>query len=103
MDTKQVSIASFNDDFRRRGLGVTVTHGVMCLPDLSGLLQEVREFEIFEEGNDPYGEHDFGTIRWGPEKVFWKIDYYDSNLRYWEDPLSPTCHRVLTVMLASEY
>ncbi|MGH7157810.1 MAG: DUF3768 domain-containing protein [Candidatus Saccharimonadales bacterium] len=35
--------------------------------------------------------------------MFWKIDYYDQELKYGEDPLSLDCRRVLTVMLASEY
>jgi len=53
--------------------------------------------------NDPYGEHDFGSIKWHERKTFWKIDYYDQALQYWHDPLSPECRRVLTVMLAEEY
>lgn len=37
------------------------------------------------------------------QKVFWKIDYYDAELKYGKDPLDPKCNRVLTIMLASEY
>ena len=37
------------------------------------------------------------------EKIFWKIDYYDPELKGWCDPLAPQCRRVMTVMLASEY
>ncbi len=37
------------------------------------------------------------------ETVLWKIELYDQSLSQWEDPLSPDCQRVLTVMLASEY
>jgi len=104
MVTEQAtSVADFNDEFRRSGHGVTITAGVQIISDLAGLLRAVREFEMFEEGNDPYGEHDFGTIEWGPEKIFWKIDYYDQALKYWCDPMSPKCRRILTVMLASEY
>ncbi len=104
MDTAYATeIAEINDTFRRSSFGVVVTPGVQSLEDLSGLLQKVRQFNRFTESNDPYGEHDFGTIVWLGQKVFWKIDYYDQSLRYGEDPLSPKCRRVLTVMLANEY
>jgi hypothetical protein len=44
-----------------------------------------------------------GKLEWHSEKVFWKIDYYNDQLTCFEDPLSPTCKRVMTVMLAEEY
>lgn len=98
-----VEIAKKNDAFRRSGFGITVSLGAQALEDLGGLIDEVRRFNDFTEDNDPYGEHDFGTVYWLGEKVFWKIDYYDQALKYGEDPLSSKCRRVLTVMLASEY
>ena len=98
-----VEIAKLNDTFRRSGFGITVTPGVQVIEDLPGLIDEVRRFNEFSENNDPYGEHDFGTIQWYGEKVFWKIDYYDQKLEYGEEPLSPDCRRVMTVMLAGEY
>lgn len=98
-----VEIAKLNDEFRRSGLGITVTPGVQALEDLIGLIDEIRRFDEFTEDNDPYGEHDFGTVYWLGEKVFWKIDYYDQALKYGRDPLDVECRRVLTVMLASEY
>lgn len=96
-------IAKVNDEFRRSGRGIVVTSGVQSLEDLVGLIDEVRRFKDFNQDNDPYGEHDFGTVYWLGEKVFWKIDCYDRSLKYGEDPLSSDCRRVLTVMLASEY
>jgi hypothetical protein len=80
-----------------------ITPGVQELDDLSGLLQAVREFDLFGVGNDPYGEHDFGSIEWGMHRVFWKIDYYTPALDGWCEPTAPECVRILTVMLASEY
>ncbi|MBW4062126.1 DUF3768 domain-containing protein [Candidatus Saccharibacteria bacterium] len=104
METEQAAkVAALNDAFRATGQGVTITPGVQALLDLHGLLEAVRHFEAWTEGNDPYGEHDFGQFEWGSEKVFWKLDYYDQDLRHWEDPLSPRCRRILTLMLASEY
>jgi len=104
MKTEQASsIANLNDAFRRQGLAVTITTGVQALPDLGGLMEAVRGYDEFFDSNDPYGEHDFGTIFWSKLKVFWKIDYYDQALKHGEDPQSPNCQRVLTVMLAREY
>ena len=96
-------VAKLNDAFRRSGFGVTITPGVQALEDVVGLIDEIRKLDTFTEDNDPYGEHDFGSVIWYGEKVFWKLDYYDQALQYGEDPLSPKCRRVMTVMLASEY
>lgn len=104
MDTALASkIAKLNDAFRRSGHMVTITEGVQVLDDLSGLLEEVRWFNDFNEDNDPYQEHDFGTVYWQGQKIFWKVDYYDQRLEYGAGPLSKECRRVLTVMLANEY
>ena len=98
-------IAALNDKFRKVALvNIFMTKGVQeTLPDLAGLMRAIREFDQFTEGNDPYGEHDFGSLKWHGEKVFWKIDYYDQALQYGKDPLDLDCKRVLTVLLASEY
>ncbi len=96
-------VANMNDVFRGAGFGVTLTVGVQAFTDIFGLMNSIRSFSDFNEDNDPYGEHDFGSLFWEGEKVFWKISYYDQSLQYGEDPLSPKCTRVLTVMLASEY
>lgn len=98
-----IEIARVNDQFRRSGFGIMVTPGVQTLENLSALIDEIRRFNEFTTDNDPYGEHDFGTVHWYGEKVFWKIDYYDQELKFGEEPLSPECRRVMTVMLASEY
>jgi hypothetical protein len=104
MKISQVTqIAQLNDMFRKGGFGVMVTKGVRELGDAAGIMKAVREFNDFSEDNDPYGEHDFGTIAWAGKKLFWKIDYYDAKLEFGEFPLSRKCRRVLTVMLASEY
>ena len=107
MDTdfeRAEKIAEQNDRFRGMALDVVITSGVRdTLPDLVELLRAVEQFDSFTEDNDPYGEHDFGSLVWYGEKVFWKIDYYDRELKYGRDPLEPDCRRVMTVMLASEY
>lgn len=98
----RLSIAALNDAFRQRG-EFFLTPGVMFLPDFAGLMQAVRIYADFTPDNDPYGEHDFGAFGWHDERVYWKIDYYDQTHTQGEDPLSPDCQRVLTVMLAEEY
>jgi hypothetical protein len=106
MDLERAAkIAALNDAFRKSGSGVMVTPGIQEFGvfGMSELLSEVRHFDSFTEDNDPYGEHDFGSLEWGGEKVFWKIDYYDPELKFGRDPLDVECKRVLTVMLASEY
>jgi len=97
-----LKIAQKNDDFRKAGRWM-VTPTVLELINVQGLFDLVRDYSDFDEDNDPYGEHDFGSLTWESEKVFWKIDYYDLGLSHWQDPLSPDCQRVLTVYLASEH
>lgn len=102
-------IAELNDKFRRTFAGgkVVMTPGIADLApdDLVQVLAKVRGFEDFEEGDDPYGEHDFGAFDHSGQKIFWKIDYYAPCMtRGSEDPADPSqTTRVLTVLLAEEY
>lgn len=104
-------ISDLNDAFRKAGPGVSgqwvMTRGVADLgPDFTLLaMRAVREFDGFTADNDPYGEHDFGSLNVGGQHLFWKIDYYDPTMTYGsEDPAVPALTwRVLTLMLASEY
>lgn len=84
-----------------------LTQGVCTLGSdlLPQIVIEVAQFEAFTPDNDPYGEHDFGAIEISGHRIFWKIDYYDSDMRNASpDPADPSVTtRVLTVMLASEY
>lgn len=101
---RAAKIAALNDRFRGMAIDVMITSGVRdTLPDLAELMKVVERFDAFNEDNDPYGEHDFGSLVWYGEKVFWKIDYYDQERKYGLDPLDKDCRRVMIVMLASEY
>src|SRR6266496_4098933 len=92
-------IAALNDRFRGMAIDVVATPGVIHgFADVIELLKTIEGFDTFTEDNDPHGEHDFGSLKWEGEKVFWKIDYYDQELRAWCDPLSPDCRRIMTVM-----
>lgn len=79
------------------------SQGVFNLQDVLGLIRAVRDYTDFSEDNDPYGEHDFGSLDWEGQKIFWKIDYYDPAFEGWADPLSDEVERVLTVYLAEEH
>ena len=98
-----------NDRLRKtfQGGRVMLTQGILRLPadDQFAVLEKVKAFDDFTEGNDPYGEHDFGAFEYIEEKFFWKIDYYDPTLeRGSEDPADPQkTTRVLTIFLAEEY
>jgi hypothetical protein len=86
---------------------VYATVGVQALGSetMSQVVEHVRRFDAFDSGNDPWREHDFGSISVGGEHIFWKIDYYDRELSAGSpDPADPAVtSRVLTIMLASEY
>ena len=102
-------IAGLNDNFRHSFHGGTVlaTAGIKHQGDafLAQALDTVQRFNDFTYDNDPHREHDFGAFTLDGHKLFWKIDYYDSDIKYGsENPADPAVtHRVLTVMMADEY
>lgn len=104
------SIAKLNDLLRTTFLTgkVVVTEGISSLEpeQREAVITGVRLFDTFIEGDDPYGEHDFGAFEVeGVGTVFWKIDYYDTDCQFHSpDPADPkVTRRVLTIMLAEEY
>ena len=102
-------IARLNDVLRKTGRGgaIMVTRGVRALPGFEplALLHALAAFDKFDADNDPHGERDFGDVEFAGESLLWKIDYYDSDLRYGSnDPADPAVtQRVLTVMLPHEW
>lgn len=102
-------IRQLNDTFRKsfNGGRVVITPCVQSLTDddRQELLKQVQMFDNFTEDNDPYGEHDFGTINFKNDTYFWKIDYYDTDYNYFSpDPSDPNVtNRVLTIMRGDEY
>ena len=103
-------IREMNDRFRTQGVGagtVMLTIGVRerGRDFVMKAASAVRAFSDFSDENDPWGEHDFGAVEIDGEKVFWKIDYYTPDLTAGSDnPANEgETHRVLTIMLASEY
>jgi len=82
------SIAEFNDQFRKN---IGLSHH--------------SDINQFSEDNDPYGEHDVGSLMIENKKIFWKIDYYNKTYRNGSENPADTkkTNRVLTIMLACEY
>lgn len=108
-DDEKARIRDLNDFFRASGIGgnILATQGIQELPttDQAAILAKIRFFNDFTTANDPYGEHDFGSIDHDGHKVFFKIDYYDQDLKnHSENPADPIkTKRVMTIMLACEY
>nr|WP_299073053.1 DUF3768 domain-containing protein [uncultured Allomuricauda sp.] len=116
MEDENKLVQQQNDTFRKNAFSAglegikgkaVMTQGIaaMSYQDQLEIYKKVQDFNIFNENNDPYGEHDFGAFEYNGQKIFWKIDLYDTNYTYGsEQPhdLKQT-RRVLTVMLASEY
>ena len=107
MDTEKVK--QLNDAFRRSTVGgkFMFASGVSALDKKTReeIILEVRKFNKFDLGNDPYKEHDFGSLNVKGIDIFWKMDYYDNQMKYHSpdksDPLQTK--RVLTIMKASEW
>ena len=102
-------IRDLNDVLRVHGIGgrIFVTRGIHDLADdlRTRVIDQVRAFDAFTPENDPYGEHDFGSIEIDGTRVFFKVDYYDTTGKlHSSDPSDPTkTARVLTILLAEEY
>jgi hypothetical protein len=100
-------IRALNDQLRMslKGGRVAATPGVLALNDLPTILTQLQEYKDFKPGDDVYHEHDFGSFMHEKQLLFWKIDYYDSDLLLGSsDPSDPAVTaRVLTIMCAEEY
>ena len=96
-------IAELNDEFRATGQGgrIVLTSGVVSLgyDFLIKAMQEVRSFSDFSAQDDPYGEHNFGSVAVAGKTVNWMIDYYDAADEWASpDPANPdVTTRVLTI------
>lgn len=109
-------IAKLNDAFRasiqkpisEQRLGqVFCTASIMALSDydIASIVEKVRLFDTFDESNDPYAEHDFGSFTYKDNKIYWKIDYEDPCLEYQPKYTSEQNepNRILTIMLSQDW
>jgi hypothetical protein len=104
------AVRNLNDQFRCAGIGqgsLMLTQGVSAKGDVfvRDVVATVSTFSAFSEDNDPQGEHDFGAFDYEGERLFFKFDYYDLTLKaHSPNAADPKLtHRVLTIMLVSEY
>ena len=106
-------VAKLNDHARTKlacRVVATATVSALGADKISALMGLVKSYDAFdpagqEDGNNPYGERDFGAIDFEGVAYFWKIDYYaDTSYRMGaSNPADPSTARVLTVMAASDY
>ena len=109
MSSKAERLRALNDRLRTTFIGgaVMITQGVEAIPiaKRQRILEQVRSFHEFDPDNDPHGEHDCAVFEAEGERILFKIDYYDRDVRlHSPDPSDPTLTtRILTIMLAREY
>jgi hypothetical protein len=109
MDAKTEQIRALNDQLRQnfseamavmsKGVAALGAEAVACI------IKTIEVYDDFCHANDPHEEHDFGSFQADGHTIFFKIDYYDKDLKYHSpDPADPTVtERVITIMLAEEY
>ncbi len=108
-EVRRARIRQLNDALRRTGQGghMMITAGIEKLPaaQQAAIAAAVASFDSFDEYNDPYSEHDLGTLEVHGVRVLWKIEYFDRALtKHSPDPADAAVTlRSLIVMLASEY
>lgn len=102
-------IARLNDQLRKVRIGgnIMITSGVKRINgfDADALTKALADYSEFDSDGDPHGERDFGCMTlWGHD-LLWKVDYYDTDLKFGsDDPADASVtSRVLTVLLASEW
>ena len=106
---QSAAIRDLNDAFRRtlKGGTLLLTSGIIALgaEAQAKIIAAVRAFDAFTPDNDPWGEHDFGSLDFAGERVFFKLDYFDpTRAMHSDDPTDPSqTERVMTIMLAREY
>ena len=103
------AIRELNDVFRKDLSGGRLNATVGFLEHTGGAIFDfliaLAAFNDFSDDNAPYGEHDFGSLTYMGQPVFWKIDYYDLDMKHHSpDPANPDVTiRALWLMMAWEY
>ena len=75
---RRAKIRALNDAFRKTFWGgrVLMTAGVAALenPVRNAVVEKIKAFDAFDDGNDPWGEHDFVSVEHDGQTFFAKID-----------------------------
>jgi Protein of unknown function (DUF3768) len=98
MTAEKQAIRALNDDLRKHMIAgsAVMTPGVAALgPDLVlRIVRTLAVFDDFNQANDPHGEHDFGAFEVEGHAIFFKIDYFDTDLTYHSpDPADPSVYQ----------
>ena len=103
-------IRELNDKLRQNDAGGKVLISGGLSQEDSELINRVREAVRTAkietgDGNDPHGEHDFGSVEVSGERYFWKIDYYNLDMSAGSEDASDESQtkRLLTIMRAEDY
>jgi Protein of unknown function (DUF3768) len=69
------------------------------------IIERIAAFDDFCQADDPHEEHDLGSFETEGQTIIFKIDCFDTDLKYQSpDPTNAVVTvRVMTVMLAHEY
>lgn len=109
MSNATAKTRTLNDEFRRHLKGGTavITPGIAALgaEAVGRIIQTIANYDAFCKANDPHEEHDFGVFEAEGARIFFKLDYFDLEMRcHSPDQSDPSVtRRVMTIMLAEEY
>ena len=108
-------IAFENDLFRKRTPGIA---GKIYFSEAVGewfasfenhvavrerLLQALGKIETFPQGDNPYGERDFGRFEFEGEQFHFKIDYGSPIDGTYQNPYEMVPYRIMTIMYPSDW
>ena len=83
MDSKTARIRALNDELRQNFAGgaAVMTPGIAALgaEAVTRIVKTIAVFDDFCHANDPHEEHDFGAFDADGHKVFFKIDYKETD------------------------
>jgi len=112
-EEKTLRIRALNDQLRMTGFGLNarvVVAGSLAteMPTaekLFSIVDAMKAFNDFPDGDDPHHEHDFGVFTVDGERYMFKIDYYALDERSGsEHPDDPNVTvRIMSVFYAADY
>ena len=101
-------IAQLNDHLRKtlEGGTIVITRNVRSLEGFNALklTTALADYDRFDADNDPHGERDMGDFALFNTDLYFKIDYYDPDLKFGSnDPADASItHRVITIMTEAD-
>lgn len=102
-------LRQLNNAFRKTGEGgiTTISMAVHAIGPkaVSEIRAAIAAFTGFDSSGSEESEHDYGTINYQGQMVYWKIDYFDEDVAFASsDATDPDVTvRVMTILLASDF